>query len=856
MQRRLVFLLGLSAWIGSLAGPTVHALAASSAARAAGASAQVPAPVSSPSIDSCAAAGLIAVTATAPEGAAAERCATLARSAGAAAVVPCCNVGTVVTSIQAPSANGPSQAPAGTIDTYAGGGGNGRATNLSMQPSAVVMHDGALYIADGRWNVVRRLDLQTGIVTTVAGNGLAGNGVNGYSPTAADEMDGIPALKAQLVGPVDIAFDPQGNLYIDDFGSSRIRKVDSQGIITTVAGTGAEGYAGDHGPATLAALNLPEGIAFDAAGDLYIADTCNQVIRKVDTTGTITTVAGSGAGGTQLCFQTTGGGYGGDGGAATAAQLNFPAAVAVDASGNIFISDFYNYRVRRVDALTGVMTTYAGTGTLGYSGDGGAADQAEIGDPFHMSVDAQGNLLFADDSNHRIREVTAASPHLISTVAGDGVKGFAGDDGPATAAELVFPSGVGVDGSGGFFIADGEDVPLSGPILSLRVRHVDAAGTITSVAGDGSFFYGGDGGAATSAQFFWTTSVAVHGCEAYITEAALGFDPFHARVRKVGCDGVVTTIAGTGVAGYAGDGGPATAAELNTPSDVVADAADDVYIADSGNNRVRRVDPSGTITTVAGSGAAGFGGDGGPASAAQLNDASGLALDPSGGLLIADSANYRIREVSPSGAIRTVAGSGTFGSSGDNGPATAADIGFVVSIATDSHGNLYIADADNDEIRKVDTGGTITTVAGNGLPMCGNTPCPTGDGGPATLANLNYPTGVAVDSSGDILIADSFDNRIRKVDSSGTISTLAGDGSKAYGGDAGPATSAQLNFPDGVAVDASGNVFAADFANYRIRMVSSGVAAPAGVPESPLPPIGIATALIVVTLVLRRRRRA
>jgi sugar lactone lactonase YvrE len=289
---------------------------------------------------------------------------------------------------------------------------------------------------------------------------------------------------------------------------------------------------------------------------------------------------------------------------------------------------------------------------------------------------------------------------------------------------------------------------------------------------------------------------------------------------------------------------------------VVADAADDVYIADSGNNRVRRVDPSGTITTVAGSGAAGFGGDGGPASAAQLNDASGLALDPSGGLLIADSANYRIREVSPSGAIRTVAGSGTFGSSGDNGPATAADIGFVVSIATDSHGNLYIADADNDEIRKVDTGGTITTVAGNGLPMCGNTPCPTGDGGPATLANLNYPTGVAVDSSGDILIADSFDNRIRKVDSSGTISTLAGDGSKAYGGDAGPATSAQLNFPDGVAVDASGNVFAADFANYRIRMVSSGVAAPAGVPESPLPPIGIATALIVVTLVLRRRRRA
>ncbi len=276
---------------------------------------------------------------------------------------------------------------------------------------------------------------------------------------------------------------------------------------------------------------------------------------------------------------------------------------------------------------------------------------------------------------------------------------------------------------------------------------------------------------------------------------------------------IISTIAGNGTAGYSGDGGPAASAELNSPSGVAVDFSGNIYIADYKNNRIRRVDASGVISTVAGKGTAGYSGDGGPASSAELSTPSGVAVDTSGNIYIADSSNNCVRKVDASGVISTVAGNGTAGYSGDGGPAVSAELSSPSGVAVDTSGNIYIADDKNNCIRKVDASGVISTVAGN------ETGGYSGDGGPATSAELSTPSGVAVDASSNIYIADSSNNCIRKVDASGVISTVAGKGTGGYSGDGGPATSAQLNSPSGLAVDSSGNIYIADTTNYRVREV-------------------------------------
>ena len=302
--------------------------------------------------------------------------------------------------------------------------------------------------------------------------------------------------------------DGAGNLYIADTLHNRIRKVDAAGVITTVAGGGRRGnsgYSGDGGPAVAAQLYNPFDVALDGAGNLYIADTRNQRIRKVDAAGVISTVAGDGTWG-----------YGGDGGAAVAARLAGPSAVAVDGAGNLYISDRGSDRIRKVDSA-GVISTVAGTGRSGYSGDGGAAVAAQLQDPGAVALDGAGNLYFSDQSNQRIRKVDAAG--VISTVAGDGTEGFGGDGGPATAAQLRWPSGVALDGAGNLYIGDGSNQ---------RIRKVDSAGVITTVAGDGTEGYGGDGGAATAAQLDNPGRVAVDGAgNLYIA------DRFNNRIRRV-----------------------------------------------------------------------------------------------------------------------------------------------------------------------------------------------------------------------------------------------------------------------------------------------------------------------------------
>jgi sugar lactone lactonase YvrE len=280
--------------------------------------------------------------------------------------------------------------------------------------------------------------------------------------------------------------------------------------------------------------------------------------------------------------------------------------------------------------------------------------------------------------------------------------------------------------------------------------------------------------------------------------------------------GTMITLAGTGSSGYNSDGGAATLAQLNTPYGVTVDSAGNIFIADGANHRIRKVSSSGVITTVAGNGSSGYSGDGGPAMAAQLSTPFGIAVDSTGNLFIADTYNHCIREVSSSGDITTVAGNGSYGFSGDGGAATSAQLNYPFGVAVDAAGNLYIADTDNHRIRKVSSG-VITTVAGNGSFGF------SGDSGLATSAKLNWPNGIAVDPAGNLYIGDTSNNRIRKVTTLGIINTIAGNGGSGYNGDGIAATSASLSVPTGIAVDVAGNLFIADQYHSRIRKVSSGI---------------------------------
>ena len=342
--------------------------------------------------------------------------------------------------------------------------------------------------------------------------------------------------------------------------------------------------------------------------------------------------------------------------------------------------------------------------------------------------------------------------------------------------------------------------------------------TIRTIAGDGTGAFAGDGSAAASAQLFDPFGLFLDGSgNLYIA------DQLNSRIRKVDAAGIITTVAGNGITGYVGDGTAATSAQLNHPCGVALDKDGNIYIADTGNNVIRKVTTSGTISTIAGTSIAGYGGDYDPNSTADQNgDATiawlsqpiGLAFDAAGNLYIADSLNSRIRKINTAGIITTLAGNGVYGSMGDGGPATSAALYNPQGIALDSAGNLYIADTSNGLVRKVDKDGIITTVAGNrALGYYG-------DGGPATSAMLNYPKSLALDADGNLFIVDSFNSRIRVVAPDGTIRTVAGDGWFGFRGDDGPAANSRLRFPSALVLDADGNVIFSDTQNNRIRMLT------------------------------------
>ncbi|MEK9523419.1 RICIN domain-containing protein [Streptomyces sp. NPDC087908] len=347
----------------------------------------------------------------------------------------------------------------------------------------------------------------------------------------------------------------------------------------------------------------------------------------------------------------------------------------------------------------------------------------------------------------------------------------------------------------------------------------DFAPPVTTVAGTGTAGSAGDGGPAVAAQLNRPYGIAVD------STGTLYFSDYSGhRVRKITTDGKISTVAGTGTAGFRGDGGPAEAAQLHAPREVAVDGAGALYIADSNNHRIRKVTADGKISTVAGTGAAGFRGDGGPATAGQLNLPLGVAVDSTGNLYIADYYNHRVRKVAADGTISTVAGNGTAGAKGDGGPAVAAQLNGLHGVAVDGAGELYIADNKNHRVRKVTADGKISTVAGTGVAGFG------GDDGPAVSAKLHFPVGVMVDSAGTLYVSDYSNHRVRKVTADGKISTVAGTGVAGFGGDDGPPTSAQLNGPRKMAVDCVDTLYITDHLNNRIRKIAS--VRTAGLPDS------------------------
>jgi trimeric autotransporter adhesin len=670
--------------------------------------------------------------------------------------------------------------------------------------------------------------------------------------------NGLPALKTSTGYPESVAFDSAGNLYIANSYASQVLEVSTAGTVTVVAGNGTAGYSGDGGPATSAALGAdgPQGIFVDGSGDIFIADTENSVIREVvASTGDIQTVAGTSydaAGGGSACQSS------GDGGPALSAYLCLPYSVFVDSVGDIFIADFGNSTIREVAASTGDIQTIAGTpGTPGYV-DGVLATSAQLDLPGGVYLDAAGNIFISDTFNSVIRVVNPSAQPVtiagisipagfIQTVAGTQYNSGDGTTCQSTNA-FCLPFGLFVDSSDDIYVAD---------YANLAIREVNSSGSISTVAGTiGTLCANynetncGDGGAATSAQLNYPSDVILDASgDIYIADT----DDF--TVREVTTsNGNIQAFAGNATLAYSGDGGSPTNAELNGPGSVFVDASGNVYIADTYNSVIRFVNNGGSpytvpgttaviqagdIGTVTGNGIAGYSGDGGLATSAELNSPQGVFVDSQGDIFIADSGNNVIREVVAStGDIQTVVGNGTQGFVDGVAPLS-AELNDPYAVAVDLSGNIFIADTDNDVIRVVNVGtaaltfgpisvpaSTILTVAGTPQLACDSDQTSTscGDGNVANTANtvyLSFPADVALDSSDDFFIADTFDFAIRKVSqSTGVIQTVAGTiQTSGFAGDSGLATSALLDSPYGVFLDSSSDIFIADSDNAAIREV-------------------------------------
>ena len=631
---------------------------------------------------------------------------------------------------------------AGILHTFAGDGtpgwtgdgGPAHEARMCYPHDLCLDHEGNLYVNDQNCSVFRRIDARTGVITHVAGSGRPGRG-----------GDGGPATEAETDVTCGIAVARNGDIYLASEWSSNVRRIDAEtGIIERFAGQDArhypsesgssrpaagpwcsfQGYHGDGGPAIDAAFWHCEHLAFDSKGDLYVCDNSNDRIRKIDMrTGIITTVLGNGQRASN-----------GDGGPATEASTLMPDAICLDVHDNLFVGEKYGFRVRRVDAVTGIVTTLVGTGEPGFGEEGLPGPQTRCASiEGGIWADPDGTVHYCDCSG-RTRRYDGATGIVTTVFGGTSVH----DGKTATEAFLNCVEGIDVGPDGHIYLADR---------WNQRIRSIDPlTGIIRGVAGNGARAYGGDGGPANDAYLGNPGHVAVdsHG---RVTIA----DGRHSHVRRVDADGIITTIAGTGQKWDKGDGGPAVSACFDDVDAVLYADNDDLYISDSGVGRIRKVDAAtGIITTVAGIGLPGYSGDGGPAE---------LALSGDGFLYFSDCAHHVVRRIDlTTGVITTVIGSGKAGYSADGTPAAQARIDSPQSVAlAPASGELYFADTGNNRVRRVNAEGRIETVVGNGEH--GNA----ADDVAARSAPFNEPHGIRFFDAHILLVSDFYNNQVKAV---------------------------------------------------------------------------------------------
>lgn len=586
-----------------------------------------------------------------------------------------------------------------------------------------------------------------------------------------------PARSARFWTPNAVAVDAGGNVYVADTRNSTIRKISPEGTVGTLAGLA--GVSGNtDGTTNTARFNSPGGVAVDSVGSVYVADTYNHTIRVITPDGTVSTLAG------QAGVAGSANGRGG------AARFNFPGHLAVDSSGFIYVADTQNHSIRKIDS-EGLVTTLAGS-----AANPGAADGVGIGAQFNgpkgVAVTLGGTVFVADTGNNLIRMITPGG--VVSLLAGSA--GNSGsDDGAGGAATFNGPSGVAVDGSGTVFVAD---------YYNNTIRAVAPDGTVTTPAGVAQG-RGSTDGVGNGARFGNPIGVAFGGGFIYVADSG------NNTVRKMDSGNGVSTLAG--LAGGAGTAdGVRSAARFNAAQGVAADRAGVIYVADTFNHTIRKITADGVVSTLAG-----FSGHPGSANGsrttARFKNPYGVAVDGAGYVYVADTFNYTIRKIGLDGVVTTVAGAAGIPGSAEGSPASARFYA-PYALALDAAGNIFVADAGNDSIRKIATDGTTSTLAG----LAGS---PGSTDNTRSLARFRNPTGLAVGLDGNVLVADTGNQLIRMVTPDGVVSTIAGTAGVVGSLDGDP-SQARFNSPTGVAVDSAGNIFVADSGNNSIRWISPG----------------------------------
>ncbi|MCC7261379.1 MAG: choice-of-anchor D domain-containing protein [Candidatus Latescibacteria bacterium] len=619
---------------------------------------------------------------------------------------------------------------------YLAGGGlgeGGPALETSLLPQDVLAApDGSVYLADEQFNLVRMVD-RDGRVTTVAGDGRYG-------------LDSriLPARQSALAVPAGLALGPEGQLYIVDLGNRQLRVLSGDGHLRPFMGP-------DHGLVAGSANGFaPYGVATDAAGHVLVADRANHRVWQLDPDGRGRAVAGNGQRG-----------FGGDGGPSALARLADPRAVAVGPDQVIYVADTGNRRVRRVDAQ-GRIATLAGDGSeLSWSGRR-PARQASL-KPIDLDLDLQGRLLILDELGPRLLRLEADSTLVVLAQFDPGAE----------------PKALSVDRQGRILVAD---------YGQRRVVVVQDQGSPLPLAGNGLLRASGEGGPALNASLYQPFGLA------YDLQGNLYIaDRRNHLVRRVRPDGIIERVAGTGLPGFGGEGEPARAALLNQPAGLAFDGQGNLYIADSANHRVRKLDRSGNLLTVAGTGLPGFGGEGGPARLALLDQPMGRACDAQGNLYIADSGNHRIRKLDRSGNLLTVAGGGEL-PAGEGGPALQSALALPVDLSFGPGGMLFVADAGNHRVYSLSPEGLLRCLAGTGERGAGL------DGTPATRAALDQPLGLVADGSGGVFVADTGNARLVHIDSDGVLRVVASDTGR----------------PSRLTLDTRGNLVLADLVQHRV----------------------------------------